>query len=530
MYRTRPQDEGRLCSEFRFSQAFTQQYELGEKIGKGAHATVHIATDRVTGERVAVKVMPKQLGPNGFLDPHFVRRVRNEVDIASHLCGSLNVCFFHGAYESDAAVHLVLELLSGGPLWDRISSNSYGERAAARLVREVLRTVAQCHSKGIMMRDIKPHNFMFATQAEDSPLKAVDFGISVFCRPGEVIKQRAGTRIVMAPEVVRCRYGLKADLWSVGIMAYMLLTGRLPFPFYERLFVSRQKVPADEMYAEILHAPLDFESPPWDTLSADAADLVALLLDRDQERRPTAKEALKHRWLQDAEGSADGEDVPLNRGIVQRLQRFGTYGRLKQVALRTVANHIPTDSTTIADLRGIFLELDPSDSGRVPYTRLQQELEDGTYTVSSAEARQLLGQLAMTEDGSITFTEWVAALMDWSKMYESSEWDVLVERAFHAIDKDGSGTLTADELELVLCGDEGCQAPDDLDAAMREADLLDAEGGIGLEQFRALLAGEIGDRLDLFETRLPSNMESYSGTMDSTMDSTMYGTVDSDHT
>ncbi|KAL4447878.1 hypothetical protein ABPG75_005097 [Micractinium tetrahymenae] len=509
LYRAPPSEP---VAEFGYSKNFGAKYELGDKIGKGAHSTVHLATDRESGERVAVKVMPKQAAPSGFLDPHFVRRVRNEVDICTHLSGSLNVCYFYGAYESDAAVYLVLELLVGGPLWDRAFRGTCSERAAARLVREVLRTVAQCHARHILMRDIKPHNFMFAGPEEDSPLKAVDFGISVFLRPGQYVTQRAGTRIVMAPEVVRCRYSFPADLWSVGILAYLLLTGRLPYPFWERLYVQKKPVTADEMHREIRSAELDFRSPPWDTLSDDARDLVQSLLQRDEAKRPTAEQALQHRWLQDAAPGCSYEEVPLSDSIVQRLQRFGTYGRLKQIALMVVANCIPPDSTVVADLRGLFLELDPADRGRVPYTRLQAELEDGRYTLSPAEAQQLLSRLDMNGDGEISFATWVASLMDWSKLHnDSAEWDALVERAFHALDVDGCGRLSPGDLVSAICGDGGCEAPDDLDAVLREAGVLDAQGGIGLEQFRALLGGELQDRLDLFDTRLGAVRETEAG-------------------
>lgn len=138
-------------------------------------------------------------------------------------------------------------------------------------------------------------------------------------------------------------------------------------------------------------------------------------------------------------------------------------------------------------------------------------MQDGRYTLSPAETQQLLAQLDLTAAGDITFSEWVASLMDWTKLHESSDWDGLVERAFLALNTDGSGLLTMAELELILCGEEGCQVPDELHAALREADLGHCvDEGIGLEQFRALLAGQLQDRLDLFETRLgkPGNSNS----------------------
>ncbi|KAI3434966.1 hypothetical protein D9Q98_003018 [Chlorella vulgaris] len=489
------------ASEFGYKgeQAFVEQYAMEKrKIGKGAHSSVYLAVDRETGERVAVKVMPKRFGPDGFLESTFACRVRNEVDISTRLGKSLNVCYFHGAYETDKAVHLVLELLSGGQLWDRVMKGEYGERQAARIMAEVLRTVAQCHSKDVILRDVKPHNWVFAAPGDDAPLKAVDFGISVYCPKGEYITQRAGTRSVMAPEVVREHYSHPADVWSAGIVAYLLLTGRLPYPFWEKLYVTKENVTADEMFHQILHAPLDFEAPPWDTLSTAAKEFVQALLDRDEVQRPTAEQALQHRWLM---SEREDPDVPLNDSIVQRLQRFGTYGRLKQLALRTVASHIPEDSIILSDLRGLFLELDPADRGVVRFSRLQEELEEGNFNLSSAETQQLLSQMEVTPEGDITFPEFVASLVDWNDVQESSEWDSLVLAAFEEMDVDCSGAISTRSLELLLCGEDGCQAPDDIQAPLREA-RLDQDSCIRLPEFKQLLSARLLDPLDMFESRL----------------------------
>jgi serine/threonine protein kinase len=118
------------------------------------------ATDAATGEPRAVKRMAKRLAPDGSMERYYVRRVRNEVDICGHLGRSLNVAYFYGAYEAAGHVDLVLELCTGGELWDRIKARGgqYNERDAARLVREMVRTVAQCHAQGVMVRDVKPEN------------------------------------------------------------------------------------------------------------------------------------------------------------------------------------------------------------------------------------------------------------------------------------------------------------------------------------------------------------------------------------
>lgn len=144
-------------TRFGYANDFEKLYELGERIGGGSFGSVYIAVEHATGQRFAVKRMTKRFGGDGFLDKYYVRRVRNEVDIGNHLGPSLNVAYLYGAFENETSVDLVMELCTGGELWDKIKARGihYSERDAARLIRELLRTVAQCHSAGVLMRDIK---------------------------------------------------------------------------------------------------------------------------------------------------------------------------------------------------------------------------------------------------------------------------------------------------------------------------------------------------------------------------------------
>lgn len=314
-------------SSFGFATNFEQLFDTFEPLGHGTFGTVYRAVRKSDGEEFAVKRMPKRFKSTGILDKNYVRRIRNEVEIGSHLGASLSIAYLYGAYENEKEVDLVFELCTGGELWSRIQRlGAYTERDAARLVRGVLRTVAQCHAAGVLIRDVKPENFLFASPDPDAALKAIDFGISVFCEPGQVIELRAGTPVYIAPEVLRQRYSLPADVWSAGIVAYQLLTGRLPFggeyTSVAETYMKSGTADNKEMFRAVLYANLDFESSPWDILTPEAKDLVSSMLNRNPDERPTAEEALQHPWLAEPEHVAS--DVPLGDTIIQRLQRFGT--------------------------------------------------------------------------------------------------------------------------------------------------------------------------------------------------------------
>lgn len=289
---------------FGFASNFDEEYTLGRQLGSGTFGTVYEAIHKKTGHKFAVKRTPKRFQTPGVLERYFVRRIRNEVDICNHLGRSLNVAYLYAAYEDEKHIDLVMELCTGGELWDAIRARGghYSERDAARLVREVLRTVAQCHAAGVLMRDVKPENFLFASPDPDAPLKAIDFGISVFCEPGQEIDLRAGTPIYIAPDVLKQKYSHPADMWSVGIVAYMLLTGRLPFSGEEgdevaELYMSKHVFNNKDVFRAVLYADLDFTSSPWDKISTDARELVESLLSREPSARPTAEEALASPWL-----------------------------------------------------------------------------------------------------------------------------------------------------------------------------------------------------------------------------------------
>lgn len=491
---------------FGYRQDFESRYELKEKVGSGSFGTVYKVSSKQTGEDFAVKTIAKRWAPGAQMEPLFVRRIQHEVDIYNHIGRSLNVAYLYGAYEDSKNVMLVMELCKGGEMWNRVRSGRYSEKDAANAVRDVLRTVAQCHARNVLIRDVKPDNFLYLTSDENAPLKAIDFGLAQYCKADENLRDRAGTAIYIAPEVLKMKYSLPADLWSAGIIAYQLVTGRLPFTGEEGEEVSTQYMEKKqfdhkEVFRAVLYADLDFACAPWDSVSPACKDLVQSLLQRDPAQRPTAVEALKHSWLSYTEEVAS--DLPLGGDIVQRLQRFGTYGRLKQIALRKVAHNIASDSALVSDLRKAFQQLDTAGTGAIKYDDAQKALEQGGFNLSRPEMQQLVSQLVdeMDEQGDIQYDNWVAAMVDWREVEHSQEWHDWVQKAFEAFDVDGSGSIGIKDLQDMLCQGEICAVPDTVEAAIREADVLDQDGNISLEEFEALMHSADTDVLDLFDTR-----------------------------
>lgn len=158
-----------------------EHYNLGEKLGHGQFGTTFLCTEKGTGKKYACKSIAKRK----LLTDEDVDDVRREIQIMHHLSGHPNVISIKGAYEDSVAVHVVMELCTGGELFDRIVKRGhYSERQAAELARTIVGVVEACHSLGVMHRDLKPENFLFVNEDEDSPLKTIDFGLSMFFKPG----------------------------------------------------------------------------------------------------------------------------------------------------------------------------------------------------------------------------------------------------------------------------------------------------------------------------------------------------------
>ena len=147
-----------------------------------------------------------------------------------HLAGHPNIVTLKGAFEDKHDVHIVMELCSGGELFDRIAARGhYSERAAAILTKTIVSVVDYCHKNNVIHRDLKPENFLLADKREDAPLKVTDFGLSVFYKEGEVFTDTVGSAFYVAPEVLKGKYGKEADVWSCGVILYILLSGTPPF-------------------------------------------------------------------------------------------------------------------------------------------------------------------------------------------------------------------------------------------------------------------------------------------------------------
>lgn len=560
---------------FGFPRNVRDKYSLGDVLGAGSFGVVRMCTERSTGKKYAVKSIPK-IPKNHKCTPRYLLKLQTEVDAMGQLGSSLDAVYLKDVFEDDAALHLVMELCEGGSVLDRLKSGEYSERQVAHIMRSVLRFLSQCHSKGIVYRDVKPENFMLLHKSSvkkdssakngqsvvptlwksfshaigihgeesesgslddrgdiiqtnesfehDLLVKATDFGLSIRHRSDEPpLKSRSGTPAYMAPEVIRQAYTEKADIWSAGIMMYQLLTGK--FPFWDNV----RDCTLQQVWKSILTEMVDFEAAELSNISREARDLLRKMLHRDPDRRISANDALEHPWLSKKDAAPA---LPLRSSVVQRLQRFATYGKLKQLVLRiiaddihedTISGSILTDDQMLIDaganenaiillqaLSGLFDELDVDASGSVSMDELVHGLERLGYDVNSEELEQLVAKVDANRDGSLQLSEFVAGMIDWPALQEDSRWDIWVDRAFDKLDRNGDGYIALASLEELMGGSMAPLYADEVESdrlleartMIREAD-TNGDGKVSREEFADLLtAGPNPDILSHYDARI----------------------------
>ncbi|XP_077210078.1 calcium-dependent protein kinase 20-like [Tasmannia lanceolata] len=440
------------------------RYELGRELGRGEFGITYLCTDKSSGEVLACKSISK-MKLRTMVD---IEDVRREVEIMWHLPKHSNIVTLKDTYEDENAVHLVMELCEGGELFDRIVARGhYTERAAAGVTRTIVEVVQMCHKHGVMHRDLKPENFLFASKKETSLLKAIDFGLSVFFRPGECFTEIVGSPYYMAPEVLKRNYGPEVDVWSAGVILYILLCGVPPFWAETEQGVAQA----------IIRSVIDFKRDPWPRVSDNAKDLVKRMLNPDPKRRLTAQEVLDHPWLVNANKAPN---IPLGETVRARLKQFSVMNKFKKRALRVVAEHLSVEE--VAGIKETFKLMDINNTGQITLDELKLGLQKIGQQVPDPDVQMLMEAADVDGNGTLDYGEFVAVSIHLRKMgnYEH------LHKAFLYFDQNRSGYIEIEELTDCLADDLGPNYEEVINAIIRDVD-TDKDGRISYEEFAAMM-------------------------------------------
>ncbi|XP_060188252.1 calcium-dependent protein kinase 21-like [Lycium barbarum] len=439
-----------------------RMYTLGKELGRGQFGVTYYCTENSTGKPYACKSILKRK----LVSKNDREDMKREIQIMQHLSGQPNIVEFKGAYEGRQSVHLVMELCAGGELFDRIIARGYySEKDAAEIIRQIVNVVNICHFMGVMHRDLKPENFLLTSKVENAMLKATDFGLSVFIEEGKVYRDIVGSAYYVAPEVLRRSYGKEADVWSAGVILYILLSGVPPF------WAETEK----GIFNAILKGEIDFQSDPWPSISNSAKDLIRKMLTQEPKKRITSAQVLEHPWLRLGEAS----DKPIDSAVLSRMKQFRAMNKLKKLALKVIAENLSEEE--IKGLKAMFDNIDTDNSGTITYEELKSGLARLGSKLTETEVKQLMEAADVDGNGTIDYIEFITATMHRHRL----ERDEHLFKAFQHFDKDHSGFITRDELENAMkeygMGDEAT-----IKEIITEVD-TDNDGRINYEEFCAMM-------------------------------------------
>ncbi|XWS58988.1 hypothetical protein CRYUN_Cryun08bG0081600 [Craigia yunnanensis] len=425
-----------LDKNFGFSKHFMSHYELGEEVGRGHFGYTCSAKAKkgsLKGHDVAVKLILKSKMTTAIA----IEDVRREVKILQALTSHKNLVQFYDAYEDDDNVYIVMELCKGGELLDRILSRGgkYLEEDAKAVMVQILSVVAFCHLQGVVHRDLKPENFLFTAKDENSPLKAIDFGLSDYVKPDERLNDIVGSAYYVAPEVLHRSYGTEADMWSIGVIAYILLCGSRPF-------WARTE---SGIFRAVLKADPSFEEAPWPSLSPEAIDFVKRLLNKDYRKRLTAAQALSHPWL----ANNNEIKIPSDMIVCRLVKAYIGSSALRKTALGALAKTLTVPQ--LAYLREQFTLLGPNKNGFISMQNYKTAMmKNSTDAMKDSRVLDYVNMISSLQYRKLDFEEFCATAISVHQLEGMETWEQHARRAYDLFDKDGNRPIMIEELASEL--------------------------------------------------------------------------------
>jgi len=304
------------------SLSFSEQYKIGRALGEGAFSVVREAAKRGTDEIYAVKVITKSK-----LSIEDENALKDEISILASLKHE-NIIYLVNHFNESTFYYLVTEMMKGGELFDRIVAKTYYNEKEARDVCKILfEAISYCHSVKVAHRDLKPENLLLMSKTDDLKIKIADFGFAKKVTSEECLLTQCGTPGYVAPEILRgVPYGQKSDMWSLGVIAYILIGGYPPF------IEQNQR----ELFRKIKRGSYEFHVEYWGQISREAKDLISALLTVDPKRRLSAKKALEDPWITGSDDYLVGQDLGVNLGA---FKKFNAKRKLRHAVLTLMATN-----------------------------------------------------------------------------------------------------------------------------------------------------------------------------------------------
>lgn len=441
-----------------------RDYKFIRRFGLGSFSKVFLAEHISTGQQRCIKKMNKNdLNDNEQVD------VPNEIQILKEI-DHPNIMKIFEHYEDEYYIYIVSEYYSGGELFDFIQTNgAVSEEIAANIIGQILLALNYLHKNNIIHRDLKPENLIFEVKEPNALLKLIDFGSSKRTQRNEHLRTTFGTIYYIAPEVLQHNYDFKCDIWSCGVIAYILICGKPPF--------NGQR--DSEIIKKIKAGKVDMEKGIWKDVSEETKSFIAKMLTLDPNTRPTAKELLKDPFFKKSWKEHISEEHKSE--ALKRLKSFKNKCQLQRIVLIFFVNFFDI-RVQKRRLLEIFQELDTDHDGYLTKEDLLAAYErvSDPLTVRQ-DVESVLSILNRDDSEGIEFTDFLIANIDYKQLLNLEN----LAQIFGIIDTDKNGRISKEEIRefLHLSGTENEELVDQI---IREVD-LNCDGEISFEEFQEMM-------------------------------------------
>lgn len=437
----------------------TEQYNIFPiTLGKGSFAEVKKAYHKPTGTYRAVKIINKvAMSKSEQID------VRNEIQVLKRL-NHPNIVKVFEFFENDLYLYIIMELLTGGELFDKINkAKRFSEKKAAGYFYQILAGVQYLHKHHIVHRDLKPENILF----DDKTLKIIDFGTSKIYDGDKAMKKFKGTPFYMAPEVLRGKYTAKCDAWSCGVILYILLTGKAPF----------NGSSDQEIFENVMDGHYSLSIPEFKNVSQEAKSLVRKLLIYDDEERITIEQALNDIWFRKI---MESKEKTFDKSVLYNIKKFNAKNKIQKAIYYFLVSHI-SNKDDERKLINAFKNLDANNDGVLTRQELQEGFKKSSTRLNESSLSVIMERVTFDNKDGIEYNEFMAAAMDRNKLIN----DENIKICFNMFDQDGNGKISFSEFQHMFHQTDLSESGI-LKEFLYGAD-LNKDGEIDFEEFKNIL-------------------------------------------
>ena len=419
-----------LFEKFSKQTDYKKKYEYIQMLGSGSFGKVRLYVDRQCKTlRYAIKTLKKD-----FLNKHILDSIEREVDILRSL-DHPNIVKYFETYEDDHFIHIVMEYIPGDNLFKLITNKKYfkfTEKEICQLITCLLKAVLFLHHNNIVHRDIKPENILFSVPGDFNALKLIDFGLSIQ-KNAKNENRRVGTPYYMSPEMIHGNFVYESDMWSIGVILFIMVTGKQPFRAHDK----------EGVFEKILNGKYDKKSLDKSKCSIELKDLIKKTLVKDYKKRISVESALQHKWFSLFEDNKNNFQV-IDQDILDSLQNFQYTNILQKETFYYLAKL--SNDKEILKLKKAFEIIDKDNSGEIEYEEIPKIFEDLGIQASEQELKNIFNSLDFHCDGKVNYSEFLAGTISSLKIYKDDK----LFSAFKYFDVNDEGYITSESILSAL--------------------------------------------------------------------------------